>query len=77
MVRKWLLDIRESKNMTHEGVASLAEISRQYYSMIENGERNPSVAVAKRIADVLGFNWIIFFENKGNKTLLKQRVSSA
>jgi putative transcriptional regulator len=77
MVRKWLLEIRESKDMTHEVVANLTGISRQYYSMIENGERNPSVVVAKRIAEVLGFNWIIFFEIQGNKTLHKQKVSTA
>jgi len=30
---------------------------------IVNGKANPSVDVAKRIADVLGFDWTLFFED--------------
>lgn len=48
--------------MTQEAVALGAEIARGAYSNIENGERRPSVEVAKRIAAVLGFEWTRFFE---------------
>ncbi|WPS90162.1 helix-turn-helix transcriptional regulator [Brevibacillus halotolerans] len=47
--------------MTREEVSKLIGISRQYYSMIELGDRNPSVSVAKRIGEVLGINWTLFF----------------
>ncbi|MFD2614467.1 helix-turn-helix domain-containing protein [Paenibacillus gansuensis] len=67
MKRDWLSSYRDQAGMTHEEVAIKANIKRQYYSMIENGNRNPSVDVAKRIGMVLNFNWIIFFDNKGNK----------
>jgi len=54
--------------MTQEDVAKLANIDRAYYTMIENGTRNPSVRVAKRIALALGFPWTIFFEEQGDET---------
>ncbi len=69
-MRKWLKNIRSTKGLTQLEVAKRAKIERSYYTMIENGDRKPSVAVAKRIANVLGFEWTIFFENKGNETLL-------
>lgn len=68
MVRDWLIKIREAANMTHEDVANAAGIKRQYYSMIESGKRNPSVAVAQKIAEILNFDWTIFFASQGNKT---------
>ena len=33
---------------------------------IENGNANPSVKVAKKIAAVLGFDWTMFFEDDSN-----------
>ncbi|MNW70944.1 hypothetical protein D3C74_504980 [compost metagenome] len=35
--------------------------------MIEAGNRNPSVPLAKRIAAELGFSWTIFFADQGNE----------
>lgn len=70
MPREWLVKLRDNKRKTHEEVADLCLISRQYYSMIENGTRNPSVEVAKKIGEVLGFNWVIFFEVQGNEMML-------
>jgi putative transcriptional regulator len=68
MYRTWLIEKRESVNKSQEDVAIESGISRQYYGMIENNERNPSVEVAKKISLVLNFNWTIFFENIGNET---------
>lgn len=51
-------------------------ITRQYYGMIEKGERRPSVDVAKKISEVLGIDWTIFFEIKGNQKLLKETKSA-
>lgn len=58
--------------MTQEQVAANARISRQYYGMIESGDRDPSVGVAKRIASVLNIDWTLFFEDQSNKTFLHQ-----
>ncbi|WP_426454856.1 helix-turn-helix transcriptional regulator [Paenibacillus sp. S-38] len=50
--------------MTQLQVSKLASISRSAYSNIENGKREPSVDMAKKIATALNFDWQIFFENK-------------
>ncbi len=78
MVRSWLVTARESFNMSHEDVAEKAKITRQYYGMIENGQRDPSVKVAQRLGEILNVNWTIFFESKSNKMLPnnKRPVSS-
>lgn len=60
-IRVWLYQKRVEKGMTHEDVATKAGIQRAYYTMIEGGTRTPGVKVAKRIADILGFDWTIFF----------------
>ncbi|KEF40467.1 putative transcriptional regulator [Schinkia azotoformans MEV2011] len=65
--REWLEKLRENKGFTHQDIANKANISRQFYGMIENGERNPSVSVAKKISSVLDFNWTSFFEDSATK----------
>ncbi|GIM46366.1 putative HTH-type transcriptional regulator YqaF [Collibacillus ludicampi] len=72
MNHKWLENIRKEKNMTHEAVAVQSKITRHYYTMIENGNRRPSVDVAKRIAAVLGFDWTLFFEQNSNESLQRK-----
>ena len=63
-MRFWLKEIRQgSRNMTQKQLAELAGISRTMITEIENGNANPSVDVAKRIAAVLGFDWTLFFED--------------
>ena len=64
MLRLWLQEERLKKEKTHDDVAREAGIKRAYYTMIENATRDPSVKVAKRIAHVLGFDWIIFFDSQ-------------
>ncbi len=63
-MRQWLLDIRKGFELTQEQVAEKAEIARQTYSMIETGERNPSVKNAKKIANALDFEWTLFFDEQ-------------
>jgi putative transcriptional regulator len=72
-LQELLTSRREQLGLTQQDVVdkSQAGITRQYYGMIENGERRPSVEVAKRIAPVLGIQWTIFFELIGNQKLLK------
>lgn len=61
-MRKWLREIRAEKGFTLKKVASAAGISECYYSQIENGKRNATPPVAKKIAAFLGFSWEKFFE---------------
>lgn len=62
ILRKWLKNIRDIKGYTHEDIARICEISRSYYTHIENGTKTPSVQLAKVLGGKLDFNWIIFFE---------------
>ena len=66
-MRDWLKRIRVSKKMTQLDVATKANIERSYYTMIEKGDRQPSVTVAKGIAKALNFDWTIFFAKECNE----------
>ena len=70
MKRIWLKEFRNTKGLTQLDVAEKANIERAYYTMIESGNRKPSVTVAKSIANTLGFDWTLFFNEKSNETLL-------
>lgn len=63
-MREWLVEKRKEMEKTQKEIAYRANISRSMYAMIENGERNPSVIVAKNIATVFDFDWTLFFENE-------------
>lgn len=75
-LRAWLKNKRTELNLSQEEVADKSKIERQYYQMIESGRRNPSVKVAKRIAEALNFYWIIFFDDDVNETTHKEKVNS-
>ena len=62
-IRSWMKKLRREHNMTQEQLAKAVGISRTMITEIENGNANPSVAGAKKIAAVLGFNWVKFFED--------------
>ena len=63
-MRQWLKELRQrSNNLTQEQLAKMVGISRTMITEIENGKANPSVEVAKKIAAVLGFEWVRFFED--------------
>ena len=59
-----LIEERKRANFTQREVGRLSGISESYYSMIESGERKPTVKTAKKIAAVLGFDWALFFEDE-------------
>ena len=64
--RLWLAEYRG--NHTHQEVADMSKLSRSFYTEIENGDKNPSVDTAKRIARALRFKWTKFFEEQSRKT---------
>lgn len=61
-LREWLLSARLAAKLTQESVAHLTGISQSAYARIENGNRNPSVPVAKQIGRVLNVQWENFYE---------------
>lgn len=74
MQRTWLKEIRTIKGLTHEQVAIESQISRSHYTHIEQGNKTPSVEVAKRIGKTLGFDWVIFFETESSYREQKQVI---
>jgi putative transcriptional regulator len=75
MQRSWLVKYRGNK--TQEEAAKLSKISRSAYSNIESGNRDPSVQTAKKIAQGLGFEWKIFFEENCFDTKSLDRAVTA
>lgn len=61
-MRDWFISMRKEKNMTQEEIAEKVGVTRQLISSIENGNTNPSVSTAKKIASALGFDWQRFYE---------------
>ena len=61
--RDWLIKIRKNKRLTQQQVASTSYIDRGFYAQIENGVRDPSITVAKKIALALSFNPAAFFSD--------------
>lgn len=60
--REWLIEKRKKKKLTQTDLAERVSCKTAYISLIENGERSPSVETAKKIADILKFNWTKFYE---------------
>ena len=60
--------IRQEKQLTQLQLSQLCGCDRTMIGKIETGEVKPSVKLAKTIADVLGFDWTLFYEDvKSNK----------
>lgn len=68
-MREYLKRMREEKGLSMQDVADKIGISRQYYQMIENGERQKKmdITLVKSIADIFGvtLETIINNENAG------------
>ncbi len=60
-MREWLKEARDKRGFTQEEISKISGISRTYYTMIEGGNKTPTVNVAKKIAKTLGFQWTFFF----------------
>lgn len=61
-MREWLAELRGGRAQSK--VAKEIGIAQSTYASIETGYRTPSVDTAKKIADVLGFQWTRFFESE-------------
>lgn len=57
--------LRNNKKLSQEGLAEMADLDRNFISLIENGKANPSIIYLKQIADALTvdikelFNFVI------------------
>ena len=64
-MRQWLIEMRNAAKMSQQAVADAAGISQSCYAGIETSARGKPLAVpvAKAIANVLGFDWTMFYED--------------
>lgn len=74
MKRDQLIKTRKSLGLTQADMATAAGVHRSYYGLIENGNRNPTLKIATKIAISLDssieqlFPDDIFFANKCYET---------
>jgi putative transcriptional regulator len=69
-VRKCLIRFRKERKITQQQIAEILGITRSYYGMIETGNRNPTLGLAKKIAELFQTDIDqIFFDDKSNRTL--------
>lgn len=61
-MRDWFVELRKSAGLTQQNIADRLNITRQMVSAIENGDANPSVNIAKSLAEILNCPWTKFFE---------------
>ena len=62
--RDWLIQIRNIKEVSIADMVEKLGITQQMYNYIENNKRNPSVKLAQKIANVLDFDWTLFYPKK-------------
>ena len=62
--RDFLITKRKERGLSGRHVAELCGLHPGSYCNIEKGYREPSVAIAKKIANVLDLEWTLFFEEK-------------
>ncbi|MCD8217883.1 MAG: helix-turn-helix transcriptional regulator [Clostridiales bacterium] len=59
-----IVDARVSQNLTQKELAERTGINQADISKLENGTRNPSLKLLKRLADGMGMNLNIVFTPK-------------
>ena len=57
---------RASKGYTQEKMSEKLGITKEYYNMIENNKRTPSVSVAKENSEILEIDWTTFYDDTKN-----------
>lgn len=56
-----LKKMREDKGYTQKRLADETGVTRTAIANIEGGFSKPSIELAKKIGEVLGFDWTLFF----------------
>ena len=55
---------RGAKGLTQKDMADQLGVSKEYYNMIENDRKTPSVTIAKEISKILEIDWTTFYDDK-------------
>lgn len=56
-----IIEQRKKLGLSQEKIANKCGIKQGYYSRIERGIHNPSVKLAKKLANILQISWTEFF----------------
>ena len=70
---------RDALRLTQRGLAELVGVKASHIAYIENGHRNPSLALLRRLADALGLNRkeLLFLSHPDAKYLMDEDGGSA
>ena len=63
-MNSWLIAMRDERGLSQKSVAKAVGISQPSYCNIETGKHSPAIKTAKKIAEILGFDWTKFYEKK-------------
>lgn len=73
MKKRTLQELRKNKKLTQEQASKLLEITKEYLSMLENGDRNPSDSLKEKMAKLYDCSIAdIFFSINSTKCLKRQ-----
>ena len=61
-MRGWLIKARKDKGMTQKQVADLIGFAKPTIGKYELGKRTPKPDIAKKIGEILGIDWTMFYE---------------
>lgn len=62
----WLIRLRMEAGLTQQQLAEKSRMNVRQYNDYENGRVNPRAAQRLRIADALGFDVSLWYENENN-----------
>lgn len=65
MLRIYIREIREKKNLSQEKLAKLSGVSSSHIGYIENGDREPTISVLCKIAKALNVDIKDLFKYEG------------
>ena len=65
-MRKYLKELREDKGETQQSVAEKIGVTRQYYQLIENGERQSKMTIdmAQKLANIFDVSIEVILNNE-------------
>ena len=75
MKNQTLQDLRKNKDLTQEQSAKILSITKEYLSMLENGERNPSDSLKEKMAKLYNCEIIDIFLAINSTKRLKNKNS--
>lgn len=60
-MREWLIAIRKQKGLSQAAVCKAVGIKQPTYWEYEHGKSTPKPTTAKKIGELLGFSWTLFY----------------